>query len=119
MNRVAAVERALLGLVKPPVVQAFLVVLCLMHGAVAEAQHRYAITKVEGPSPETFLAVSGLNDKGEIVGNIAGSGHDDNGPQINPEELAELLWSVHQQPRSCWTSELDVRPAEEEFWEHC
>jgi hypothetical protein len=74
MNRVAAVERALLGLVKPPVVQAFLVVLCLMHGAVAEAQHRYAITKVEGPSPETFLAVSGLNDKGEIVGNIAGSG---------------------------------------------
>jgi NAD(P)-dependent dehydrogenase (short-subunit alcohol dehydrogenase family) len=54
-----------------------------------------------------------------IDGNIAGSGHDDNGPQINPEELAELLWSVHQQPRSCWTSELDVRPAEEEFWEHC
>lgn len=48
--------------------------LCLLHGAVAQAQQRYTITKVEGPSPETFLTVRAVNDKGEIVGNIAGSG---------------------------------------------
>jgi NAD(P)-dependent dehydrogenase (short-subunit alcohol dehydrogenase family) len=23
------------------------------------------------------------------------------------------------QPRSCWTSEIDVRPSNETFWEHC
>ena len=40
-------------------------------------------------------------------------------PQAEPEHIAELVWMLHRQPRSAWTSELDVRPADERFWEHC
>jgi len=39
--------------------------------------------------------------------------------QTDPDALAALVRSIHQQPRSCWTHELDVRPWNEEFWEHC
>jgi NAD(P)-dependent dehydrogenase (short-subunit alcohol dehydrogenase family) len=39
--------------------------------------------------------------------------------QTDPAALAELVRSLHQQPRSCWTHELDVRPWNEAFWEHC
>ncbi|HEX6361451.1 MAG TPA: short-chain dehydrogenase, partial [Albitalea sp.] len=37
----------------------------------------------------------------------------------DPEHIAELVYSVHRQRRSAWTSELDVRPWNERFWEHC
>jgi hypothetical protein len=40
-------------------------------------------------------------------------------PQTLPEDVAELIYGLHGQPRSCWTSELDVRPWNERFWEHC
>ena len=39
--------------------------------------------------------------------------------QIDPLDLAKTFYMLHQQPRSCWTSELDVRPSGEAFWEHC
>lgn len=39
--------------------------------------------------------------------------------QALPEDIAELILNLHRQPRSCWTSELDLRPAQEQFWEHC
>jgi NAD(P)-dependent dehydrogenase (short-subunit alcohol dehydrogenase family) len=39
--------------------------------------------------------------------------------QMEPTALAALVCSLHQQPRSCWTHELDVRPWNEAFWEHC
>lgn len=29
---------------------------------------------------------------------------------INPDGVAEAIWSLHQQPRSAWTFELDLRP---------
>jgi NAD(P)-dependent dehydrogenase (short-subunit alcohol dehydrogenase family) len=44
---------------------------------------------------------------------------DDGGPQSDPADIAELVLSVHRQPRSAWTSEIDVRPWNERFWEHC
>jgi NADP-dependent 3-hydroxy acid dehydrogenase YdfG len=44
---------------------------------------------------------------------------DDNGPQSNPADIAEILLGIHRQPKSAWTSEIDVRPSEERFWEHC
>lgn len=41
------------------------------------------------------------------------------GPQAEPHEIAALILGLHRQPRSCWTSEIDVRPWNERFWEHC
>lgn len=41
------------------------------------------------------------------------------GPQAEPDEIAALILGLHRQPRSCWTSEIDVRPWNERFWEHC
>jgi len=32
---------------------------------------------------------------------------------LNPTDLAEQYWNLHQQSRSCWTLELDVRPFSE------
>ncbi len=40
-------------------------------------------------------------------------------PQANPDDIAEQILYIHQQPESCWSSELDVRPSREKFWEHC
>ena len=52
---------------------------------------------------------------GEIAENLQATEE----PQIQPDQLAEVFWGLHMQPPSCWTSELDVRPATERFWEHC
>jgi len=41
------------------------------------------------------------------------------GLQMLPHHLAETILALHSQPKSCWTSELDMRPAGERFWEHC
>jgi short-subunit dehydrogenase len=66
------------------------------------------------------LGVDGIHVAHVVIdGDIAGSGQYDGGPQIHPEELAELFWTLHMQPRSCWSSEVDARPANEDFWEHC
>jgi NAD(P)-dependent dehydrogenase (short-subunit alcohol dehydrogenase family) len=54
-----------------------------------------------------------------IDGDIAENLPPNDEPHIQPDQLAELFWSLHMQPRSCWTSELDVRPATERFWGHC
>ncbi len=42
-----------------------------------------------------------------------------NFPQSNPIDIAAFILSLHQQPRSAWTSEADLRPYNERFWEHC
>lgn len=48
-----------------------------------------------------------------------GRAREDGGPQADPGHLASLVHMLHRQPRSAWTSELDVRPWNERFWEHC
>jgi NAD(P)-dependent dehydrogenase (short-subunit alcohol dehydrogenase family) len=48
-----------------------------------------------------------------------GEPRDDGGPQSQPADIADLVLTVHHQPRSAWTSEVDVRPSDERFWEHC
>jgi NAD(P)-dependent dehydrogenase (short-subunit alcohol dehydrogenase family) len=40
-------------------------------------------------------------------------------PKIDPIALARTFYMLHRQPPSCWTSEIDVRPSSEAFWEHC
>jgi NADP-dependent 3-hydroxy acid dehydrogenase YdfG len=32
---------------------------------------------------------------------------------VNPDSIAEIYWQLHQQPRDCWTHELDIRPYRE------
>ena len=34
---------------------------------------------------------------------------------LNPDHIAETYWQLHQQPRSSWTHELDLRPWMETF----
>lgn len=34
---------------------------------------------------------------------------------LDPDAIAEAYWQLHQQPRSAWTHELDLRPFKEEF----
>lgn len=34
---------------------------------------------------------------------------------LEPDEIAETYWQLHQQPRSVWSFELDVRPFDERF----
>ncbi len=40
-------------------------------------------------------------------------------PQSRPQDIADLIGTLHRQPQSCWSSEIDVRPWNERFWEHC
>lgn len=39
--------------------------------------------------------------------------------QADPAHIAQTIHLLHRQPRSAWTSELDLRPWNERFWEHC
>ncbi len=34
---------------------------------------------------------------------------------LQPDEVAKAFWMLHQQPRNCWTHELDLRPYKEAF----
>eukprot|EP00039_Didymoeca_costata_P016555 m.298796 g.298796 ORF g.298796 m.298796 type:complete len:256 (+) comp16411_c0_seq10:274-1041(+) len=37
---------------------------------------------------------------------------------VKPEAMADMYWFLHQQPRNCWTFELDCRPWRESAWFH-
>jgi NAD(P)-dependent dehydrogenase (short-subunit alcohol dehydrogenase family) len=37
----------------------------------------------------------------------------------NPDDIAYSILALHQQPSSAWSSEVDLRPWNEKFWEHC
>jgi NAD(P)-dependent dehydrogenase (short-subunit alcohol dehydrogenase family) len=39
--------------------------------------------------------------------------------QSDPDHIAQSLLALHRQPKTAWTSELDLRPWNEKFWEHC
>jgi NAD(P)-dependent dehydrogenase (short-subunit alcohol dehydrogenase family) len=41
-----------------------------------------------------------------------------NEPQLFADQIADTVLALHNQPRSTWTSEIDVRPWNEAFWEH-
>lgn len=41
------------------------------------------------------------------------------GTSSDPNQIAEAVVSIHRQPKTAWTSEMDVRPWNEQFWEHC
>jgi NAD(P)-dependent dehydrogenase (short-subunit alcohol dehydrogenase family) len=39
--------------------------------------------------------------------------------QSSPDDISDFVYSLHKQPKSVWTSEVDARPWNEKFWEHC
>jgi NAD(P)-dependent dehydrogenase (short-subunit alcohol dehydrogenase family) len=39
--------------------------------------------------------------------------------QSDPDDIAESILALHRQPRTAWSSEIDLRPWNEAFWEHC
>jgi NAD(P)-dependent dehydrogenase (short-subunit alcohol dehydrogenase family) len=43
----------------------------------------------------------------------------DQEPHAEPADIAEIVLNLHNQPKSAWTSEIDVRPWNEKFWQHC
>ena len=43
----------------------------------------------------------------------------DLGTSSDPKQIAEAVVSIHRQPKTAWTSEMDIRPWNEQFWEHC
>jgi NAD(P)-dependent dehydrogenase (short-subunit alcohol dehydrogenase family) len=55
-----------------------------------------------------------------IDADIAEPGSEPSGePQSDPDHIAQSLLALHRQPKTAWTSELDLRPWNEKFWEHC
>ncbi len=36
-------------------------------------------------------------------------------PLVKPESIADAYWALHNQPKDCWTFEMDVRPFNESF----
>jgi NAD(P)-dependent dehydrogenase (short-subunit alcohol dehydrogenase family) len=39
--------------------------------------------------------------------------------QADPAHIADAVLTLHRQPKTAWTSELDLRPWNEVFWQHC
>ncbi|HEU5295365.1 MAG TPA: SDR family NAD(P)-dependent oxidoreductase [Burkholderiaceae bacterium] len=46
-------------------------------------------------------------------------GGDTDAVQADPSHVADSILALHKQPKTAWTSELDLRPWNEAFWEHC
>ena len=57
------------------------------------------------------VVVDGVID-GEMLRSRFGEYLDQLGPDgaLKPDEMAEAFWMLHQQPRSAWTQEIDLRP---------
>lgn len=39
--------------------------------------------------------------------------------QADADDISVSILALHKQPRSAWSSEIDLRPWNEQFWEHC
>ncbi len=44
---------------------------------------------------------------------------DDGEAHSDPADIAQSILHLHKQPKSAWSSELNLRPWNEKFWEHC
>ena len=55
-----------------------------------------------------YVIVDGGVDKNEAPGA-------EQPGRLDPNAIAETYWNLAQQPKSCWTFELDVRPSVENW----
>ena len=52
---------------------------------------------------------------GLIMNDIKKIENNENGKSMNPNDIADTYYFVHQQPKSCWAQEIDLRPNVEKF----
>ncbi|MFL0355775.1 SDR family NAD(P)-dependent oxidoreductase [Erythrobacter sp. GH1-10] len=68
------------------------------------------------------IVVDGAVDAPDTLGKLLGDKYEafkaNKGPDgvIDPGELAETYWHLAQQPKNCWTHELDIRPWTDVAW---
>ena len=62
---------------------------------------------VDGPIETPFVR--------KLVGEEAWAALQAKGGLLKPDDIAETYWALHEQPRSAWTHELDLRPHCERF----
>ena len=62
---------------------------------------------VDGPIDTPFVR--------QVVGDAAFAALQAKGGLLQPDDIASAMWAVHEQPRSAWTHELDLRPFTEKF----
>ena len=55
-----------------------------------------------------YVIVDGFVDKNEAPGA-------EQPGRLDPNAIAETYWTLAQQPKSCWTQELDIRPSVENW----
>ncbi len=93
-------------------------------GVLARAGHLNLAVGKHGLRALSHVMARELGPQGiHVVHLVVDADIDDGTPsretQMSPIHLAETILAIHAQPASCWTSELDVRPSSERFWEHC
>lgn len=54
-----------------------------------------------------------------IDGDILQAEPEDAEPHLDPIDICKIVSFIHNQPPSAWSQELDARPWNEKFWEHC
>lgn len=72
------------------------------------------------------VAARELGHRGVHVAHVLIDAHIEEGdaaaagePVADAFDVAKMICALHEQPRSTWTHELDLRPWNEKFWEHC
>ncbi|KAK6349473.1 hypothetical protein TWF696_005757 [Orbilia brochopaga] len=87
---------------------------CFSPGKFAQRSLSQSLAKEFGPAGVhvSHLVVDGLIDT-ERTSGMMKDGPPDN--KISPGAIAETYWALHQQPRSTWTWEIDIRPYVEKW----
>lgn len=68
------------------------------------------------------IVIDGPVDAPDTLGKLLGDRYDafkaSKGPEgvIDPAEIAETYWHLAQQPRNCWSHEVDIRPWTDVAW---
>ncbi len=74
-----------------------------------------SLTREFGPQGihVSHVIVDGVIDTPKTKEWVIGDGRPDS--KLSPEAIADSYWALHEQGRSCWTHELDVRPWTEKW----
>jgi NADP-dependent 3-hydroxy acid dehydrogenase YdfG len=68
------------------------------------------------------VVIDGAVDSPDTLGKLLGDKYEafkaakGNEGVIDPAEIAETYWHLAQQPRNCWTHEVDIRPWTDAAW---
>ncbi|KAJ6265000.1 hypothetical protein Dda_1155 [Drechslerella dactyloides] len=87
---------------------------CFSPGKFAQRSLSQSLAKEFGPAGihVSHLVVDGLIDTKKTKGWMKDAPEDS---KISPDAIAETYWALHQQPRTTWTWEIDIRPYVEKW----